>query len=176
MEKIRAARAQDAERMLEIYKPYVMETPVSLETEVPSLEEFCARLAEREGKFPWIVLEKNNEILGYAYASPFKSRRAYDWSVEATVYVKRGHHRSGIGKALYAALLEIIKKQGVINVFGVITLPNEGSIGLHEHFGFVSIGKFKDAGFKMGQWWDVGCWQLQFEKPKVPNILRPPQT
>lgn len=174
MEKIRLATLDDAECILEIYKPYVLETPISFETEVPSIQEFRERLAEKLGKFPWLVFERDGEILGYAYAGPFKNRRAYAWSVESTVYVQRGLHRSGLGKALYGKLIEVVKHQGAVNVIGGITLPNDASVGLHEHFGFVPVARFRDAGFKMGKWWDVGYWQLQFQKPIAPGHLRSP--
>lgn len=174
MERLRSAKLDDAEAMLEIYTPYVTETAVSFEIEVPTLREFRSRMIEREGKFPWLVYEKSGEVLGYAYAGPFKDRKAYEWSVEATIYVKRGLQRTGIGKALYGELLKISKAQGVLNVIGGITLPNEGSVGLHESFGFLPVAIFKDAGFKLGRWWDVGYWQLQFENPGVPKPLRRP--
>lgn len=174
--QIRDARLDDAEQILEVYKPYILDTPVSFELEVPQLNEFQGRLVERNGKFPWLVFERDNQILGYAYAGPFKSRCAYEWSVESSVYVKKGCHRLGIGKALYGALLDVVKFQGAVNVIGGVTLPNEASVGLHEHFGFVNVAIFKDAGFKMGRWWDVGYWQLQFQKPVVPGPLRPPKT
>jgi L-amino acid N-acyltransferase YncA len=174
MQIVRAAGLEDAEKILEIYKPYVSETAISFETEVPSLQEFRGRMASITGKFPWLVYERDGEILGYAYAGPFRSRCAYEWSVEASVYVQHGVHRSGIGKALYGPLLETLKGQGAVNVIGGVTLPNEGSIGLHEYFGFEKVGVFKDAGYKLGKWWDVGYWQLQFTKPEHPPHLRAP--
>lgn len=173
MERIRPAQLEDADAVLEIYKPYILDTPITFETEVPSPREFQKRIAEKVGKFPWLVFEREGAILGYAYAGPFKSRRAYEWSIESSIYVRKDVQRTGIGKALYGKLLEIVKAQGAVNVFAGITLPNDASVALHESFGFVNIGCFKDAGYKLGQWWDVGYWQLQFSKPLKPEPLRP---
>jgi L-amino acid N-acyltransferase YncA len=174
MIKTRTASLADAQEMLEIYRPYVLETPISFETEAPSLEEFQRRVSEKIGKFPWLVCEMENKIVGYAYAGPFRARSAYDWSVESSVYIRRGFHGKGLGKALYEKLLSILKDQGVVNVIGGMTMPNEASLKLHEHFGFTQVAQIKNAGFKMGRWWDVGYWQLQLQKPLVPHPLRPP--
>jgi L-amino acid N-acyltransferase YncA len=175
MKKIRTASVNDAEFMLEIYRPYVLETPISFETELPSLDEFSKRISETLQKYPWLVCEVDNKVVGYAYAGAYRSRPAYSWSAESTVYVQKGFHGKGIGKDLYANLLKILEAQGIVNVMGGITLPNEASVKLHEHFGFVQVAQFKDAGFKMDRWWDVGYWQLQFQKPEEPNRLQLPQ-
>lgn len=172
--KIRTATVDDAQAMLEIYRPYVLETPISFEMEVPSLIDFQSRVAETLGKFPWLICEMDNQIIGYAYAGPFRSRLAYMWSVESTVYVRTGFHGKGIGQDLYKILFKVLKSQGAVNVIGGITLPNEASVKLHERFGFVNVARIKDAGFKMGKWWDVGYWQLQFEKPQRPGLLEAP--
>ena len=175
MKKIRTASISDAKEMLDIYSPYVLETAVSFEMEAPSLKEFQHRISEITGKYPWLVCEMENEIVGYAYAGAFKSRCAYAWSAESSVYVRRGFHGKGIGTALYENLLEILRDQGVVNVIGGMTMPNAGSRKLHEHFGFVQIAQFKDAGYKLDRWWDVGYWQLQFKKPQEPGPLGPPK-
>lgn len=172
MKQTRFATVNDAASMLEIYRPYVQETPISFETECPSNEEFQRRVLERSGKYPWLVCEVDGEIVGYAYAGAFHARRAYQWSVESTVYIKEGCHRRGIGRDLYENLFQILKGQGVVNVIGIITLPNEGSQKLHEHFGFVQAALYKDIGFKFDKWWDVGYWQLQLQKPQHPGPLR----
>jgi L-amino acid N-acyltransferase YncA len=174
MRTIRMANANDCGSMREIYSPYVEESPVSFETETPSLAEFEKRLLEREGKYPWLVCESENEILGYAYAGPFHTRCAYQWSVESSIYIKRGHQGAGIGRSLYEQLFAILKRQGVVNVIGGMTLPNEASRKLHESFGFVQVAQYRDIGFKLGRWWDVGYWQLQLAKPDRPETPRPP--
>jgi phosphinothricin acetyltransferase len=173
--KIRSVRPEDAEQILEIYSPHVTDTPVSFETEVPTLLEFKKRIEEYTAKFPWIVAEINGEIAGYAYASTHRSRAAYEWSVECSVYIDKSHQGKKIGTALYAKLFEMIKAQGAVNVYAGITLPNEGSIRLHESMGFFPIGTFKDVGFKLGKWWDVGWWQLQLQLPVRPQPLTGPE-
>lgn len=172
--KIRFATPNDAVRLLEIYAPYVLETPISFETEVPELSEFKQRIQDTSAKFPWLVCETEGPIAGYAYASAHRSRCAYEWSVESTVYVDGRHHGKGIGRELYQELFRCLKAQGVVNVFAGITQPNEGSVRLHESLGFVPIGRFKDIGFKQGKWWDVGWWQLQLQKPSHPSPLKSP--
>jgi L-amino acid N-acyltransferase YncA len=175
MKKIRTATTDDAKDMLDIYRPYVLETPISFEVDVPSIEEFERRISEKVGKYPWLLCELEDEIVGYAYAGNFHTRCAYAWSVESSVYVRRGFHGKGIGKFLYENLLNILKEQGVVNVIGGMTMPNEASLRLHEHFGFVKVAQYKDVGFKMGQWWDVGYWQLQLQKPEIHSSLQEPR-
>jgi phosphinothricin acetyltransferase len=172
METIRLACPEDAGSILDIYRPYVLNTAISFETDAPSLAEMSKRISDTLTHFPWLIIEDDKSILGYAYAGPFKSRCAYSWSVESTVYVKEGFHGKGIGKKLYLDLLERLKNQGAVNVIGGIALPNEASVGLHESFGFKQIAQFKDIGFKLGKWWDVGYWQLQLQKPTEPKPLR----
>jgi phosphinothricin acetyltransferase len=169
---IRLARPEDAAAIQAIYAPYVTSTPISFEIEPPSVDEMAARMARIGAMFPWLVYEENGEILGYAYAGAHKERAAYVWSADATVYVARGAHRRGIGRALYRRLLPILDLQGFHNVYGGITLPNEGSVGLHEACGFTRIGIYKEVGFKQGSWYDVGWWGLRLNEaaaePKLP--------
>ncbi len=172
MKNIRPVTAKDAASILEIYRPYVLDTPISFEVEPPTLKEIEQRILNITAKFPWIVMEEENSIIGYAYVSEFKNRKAYDWSVESTVYIKQGYHRKGIGKKLYQELLIKLYDLGVVNVIGGITLPNQSSVKLHESFGFKQVAQFKDAGFKSGHWWDVGYWQLQLQRPDVPKPLK----
>lgn len=169
--KTRFATTGDAARMLEIYAPYVLESPISFETEVPDLGEFQERIREITAKFPWLVYEIEGVVVGYAYASTHRSRCAYEWSVESTVYVDKKHHGKGIGTELYQELFGLLKAQGAVNVFAGITQPNERSVRLHESLGFTGVGIFKDIGFKQGKWWDVGWWQLQLQKPEHPKPL-----
>jgi L-amino acid N-acyltransferase YncA len=122
----------------------------------------------------WLVWEQKNQILGYTYAGPFKSRCAYYWSVESTVYVRQNFQEKGIGKSLYQNLLKRLSHQGAVNIIGGIALPNTSSVALHEGLGFKQVAKFKDVGFKLGRWWDVGYWQLQLQKPAEPSALRAP--
>ncbi len=168
---IRLATLNDAPRILEIYAPYILDSPISFETVVPSLEEFQQRMRETQTKFPWLVYESNNHVVGYTYASPHRSRCAYEWSVESAVYTDAKYQGQGIGTQLYGELFRMLKAQGVVNIFAGITQPNEASVGLHQSVGFAPIGCFKDVGFKQGKWWDVGWWQLQLQKPAQPKPL-----
>lgn len=174
MERIRLATTEDAGSILEVYRPYVLETAISFEADAPSLREMQKRISETLSHFPWLVYENKTSILGYAYAGPFKSRCAYSWSVESTVYVKQDSVGKGIGRRLYVELLDRLERQGAVNVIGGISLPNEASVGLHERLGFAQVAQFKDVGFKLGRWWDVGYWQRQLHKPVEPAALRKP--
>lgn len=175
MENIRFAKIEDSGAMLDIYAPYVLETAISFETEVPSLAEFQSRVVDTLPKYPWLIYEIDNRIVAYAYAGSYRSRCAYGWSLESTVYVDRNFRGNGIGTKLYRTLFQLLKEQGAVNVFAGITQPNEASVRLHESLGFVPVGIYKDIGFKIGKWWDVGWWQLQLQKPERPDCLRLPR-
>jgi L-amino acid N-acyltransferase YncA len=151
-----------------------METAISFEVTPPSLTEIEQRIFETLNKFPWLVLESHEGVLGYAYAGPYRNRSAYSWSAETAVYVRQGFQSKGIGKVLYSRLLELLETQGFFNVIGGIALPNDASVRLHESLGFKKVAHFKDIGFKLGQWWDIGFWQLQFPKPVKPQDLKAP--
>ena len=119
--------------------------------------------AEGRHRHPWLVAESDGEVLGVAYAGRYKTRRAYDWAVETTVYVSHRHHRRGVGSALYRSLLPILAAQGFHTAIGVIALPNPGSVALHERFGFVAAGETPRVGWKFGRWWGVGNWQKMLQ-------------
>lgn len=173
MEKIRPVTLEDAKAIRAIYSQYIS-TPITFEIDVPSLEEMRARISEYSKHFPWIVMEKDQEIIAYAYATNFKARAAYRWSVESSVYVDEKHVKQGLGKIIYTELMKRLEKNGVLNVIGVITLPNSQSTRLHESMGFKFVGKFPEVGFKNGKWWDVGYWQLTLPKPEAPEEVRKP--
>ena len=147
---IRMAEPEDAEALLEIYRPYVENTAVSFEYEVPSVEEFRGRIEHTLEKYPYLVEEKNGELIGYAYVSPFKTRAAYDWSVETSIYIKKGITGQGYGKRLYLKLEEILKKQHILNMNACIAYT-----GFHEHLGYGLVGKFHKSGYKFGSWYDM---------------------
>jgi phosphinothricin acetyltransferase len=169
---IRLATAEDSARLLEIYGPFVKNTAVSFEYTVPEEAEFAKRIDTTLEKLPWLVCEIGSEIVGYAYASMHKARAAYQWSVDASVYVDPRYHGRHIGTALYTALFEVLRVQGYYNVYAGITLPNAKSEGLHESFGFVPIGVFHHVGYKLGAWHDVKRFELALAKlPEEP--LRP---
>lgn len=162
MVNVRAATEADAAAMLEIYRPYVEETPVSFETEVPSVDAFRKRMI---GPYPWLVAEMNGAVTGYAYAGPHRRRSAYQWCVEVSAYVQASHHRRGIGRLLYTELFEELRAEGFVNAYAGIVLPNEASVRLHESLGFEPIGVYRRIGFKLGRWHDVGWWGLRLQEP-----------
>jgi L-amino acid N-acyltransferase YncA len=156
---IRPAAAADTPALLAIYRPFVEETVVSFEFEVPTLTDFAARVAKALAGWQWLVAEREGEILGYAYGSSHRARAAYQWSVEVSAYVHPGHHRQGVGRALYLRLFEDLAAKGFCNAFAGIALPNDASVGLHESLGFQPIGVFRSIGRKFGKWHDVAWFQ-----------------
>jgi L-amino acid N-acyltransferase YncA len=157
---IRIADAGDAGALAAIYAPYVAETAISLEAWPPDGAEMAARMARLGADFPWLVHEAEGRVVGYAYASPYAERSGYRWSAATTVYVARGAERRGIGRGLYRRLLSILKLQGFHAAFGGVTLPNAASVGLHEACGFRQVGVYREVGYKLCAWWDVGWWGL----------------
>jgi phosphinothricin acetyltransferase len=155
---VRPADAADAARCLEIYAPFVRETPVSFEIEVPTSEDFARRIAETTMAYPWLVAEIGGVIVAYAYACPHRVRPAYKWSAEVSAYVADGCRRRGVGRALYLELLDVLNRQGYANAYAGIALPNPESVAFHESMGFEPVGVYKMVGFKLGRWHDVGWW------------------
>ncbi|HWX59133.1 arsinothricin resistance N-acetyltransferase ArsN1 family B [Bradyrhizobium sp.] len=158
--RIRVAMPADADQILAIYAPIVRDTTISFEDEPPTAEEMAGRIAGTLATHPYLVCEEDGRVRGYIYASVFRARAAYRWSVETTVYIDGRTRRSGVGRALYEALLPILRRQGFHSAFAGIALPNAGSVGLHETLEFRSVGVCQDVGFKHGQWRDVGWWRL----------------
>lgn len=168
--RIRLARPEkDAAALLDIYAPYVRDTPVSFECEVPPLEDFTRRIQGIAQDYPYLVCEINHTIAAYAYAHRHKERAAYAWNAELSVYVSPAFIRRGLGSALYNALMALLKLQGVLNVYGIVTLPNPASERLHERLGFRRVGVYRKTGYKLGAWHDVAC----FEKNIRPYGPRP---
>jgi L-amino acid N-acyltransferase YncA len=166
---VEVATPADAEAVAAIYAPYVDETAISFETELPSADEFGRRIADTLAGFPWLVCRKDGEVVGYAYGHAFATRAAYSWSVETSVYVRHDAHRLGIGSRLYGALLPILLEQGYRRAFAGVTLPNPGSVALHESLGFMPCGVYRNVGWKFGSWWDVGWWQLDLQPTPNPD-------
>ena len=159
--RLRLATPDDAAGVHAIYAPVVRETAISFEYDEPTVDEMARRIATvLASGFPWIVAEVAGAVGGYAYASAFRTRRAYDWTTEVSVYVRPDQHRRGLGRTLYAKLFEILTLQGYRSAYGVATAPNPGSEGLHEAMGFELVGRFPRVGFKFGRWHDVICWHL----------------
>ena len=156
---------KDARQVAAIYYPYVINTPITFESTPPNGIEISSRMEHVLPSYPWLVCVHDNELMGYAYGDQFRSREAYDWSVETTIYVRESAHGLGIGSALYISLLEILKIQGYVSAVGVIALPNHKSVKLHERMGFRLDGTLPSAGYKDGKWYDVGLWWKQLNNP-----------
>ncbi|MDO5981701.1 GNAT family N-acetyltransferase [Flavivirga spongiicola] len=159
---IRSLNLSDVEELLDIYNYYVLNSIVTFDDEVLSLDTFKDKIIRINTDYPFIVFEENNEILGYAYGSKWRPKPAYKHTVESTVYVKHGALGKQIGTKLYTELLFELKKQNYHVVIGGLTLPNDASVKLHEKFGFKQVAHFKEVGLKFGKWLDVGFWQLDF--------------
>lgn len=153
--KIREVTLEDVKKLVEIYAPYVENTAVSFEYEVPNIEVFRERVKTITESYPYLVVLMNDEIVGYAYASSFHARAAYQWCAELSIYLKQDIHGKGIGKRLYQEMEARLKKQNVKNLYACIAYPNEKSIGFHEYMGFKTIGHFHQCGYKFNQWWDM---------------------
>ena len=164
MTALRLAKKEDAVAILDIYAPYIKNTSITFETEVPSVASFAERIENYLKNYPWLVCEINGKIAGYAYGSKYRERTAYQWSIECSVYVDEKYWKHGVAKALYTALFEILKQQGFMNVYAVINLPNEKSVAFHERLGFIHFADFENVGYKLGKWKTVGWWQRQLNE------------
>jgi L-amino acid N-acyltransferase YncA len=143
-----------------IYAPFVTDSPVSFETAPPTAEEMRARIEAGGDLYPWIVAADDQDaVLGYAYATAFRPRPAYRFAVETSVYLSASAQGRGLGERLYRALIETLIAQGFMQAIGAITLPNPGSVRLHEKVGFFQAGTYRQVGYKFGRWLDVGLWQ-----------------
>lgn len=159
--KIRPASERDAAELADIYNYYVSNTYISFETEPVAAEQMAQRIAETiVTPLPWLIAEASEGIVGYAYATRWKRRRAYRFSVESAIYMDPEHTRQGIGDPLYSTLVDAIRSMSIHSVIGGIALPNEGSVRLHERLGFKKVGHLEQVGYKFGRWVDVGYWQL----------------
>lgn len=159
MPSVRLASLADADAIAAIYAPYVAETAISFEATPPPAAEMAKRIASTLERFPFLVFDQGDGVIGYAYAGAFAARAAYRWSVEVTVYTAPHTHRRGVGRALYTQLFVLLTRQGFHSAFAGIALPNPNSVGLHEAMGFVHQGTLRQVGFKHGAWHDVGWWR-----------------
>lgn len=167
---VRAASLEDLPGMLEIYRPYVEETTITFEYDVPSLEEFRQRYNGIMPALPWLVCQYEGITAGYAYAARYHQRAAYQWNAELSVYIRQDYQGKHIGTALYRSLLRVLTLQGFLYAHALVTLPNQNSIRLHTHMGFRKVCVNEKTGFKLGVWRDVAelCLPLA-EIPKVPD-------
>ena len=177
--KIRNADVNDVERLLEIYAYYVMNTAITFEYDVPSISNFQNRMQRTMEKYPYIVIEKDGIIQGYAYAGAFVGRAAYDWSCELTVYLDYNARKGGLGRKIYEALEAELKKMGILNLYACIAYPetedeylDKNSAKFHEHLGFTKVGEFHKCGYKFGRWYNM-IWMEKIigeHKDKLPKI------
>ena len=175
---LRPYRPDDIPAVTKIYGHYVRETVITFETSAPDEAEMANRFAAVAGKgHPLLIGEMGGEVVGYAYACPHRQRTAYRWSVDVSVYVAAAHHGQGVGRALYAELFERLRAQRFRMAYAGITLPNPASVALHESLGFVQVGTMREVGWKLGEWRDVGWFQLELAPAgsgRPPEPLPPP--
>ena len=153
--RLRPAVEADGAAVAAIYAPYVTDTVITFDYEPVSGEEFSRRIRTTLERYPYLVAEENGEIIGYAYASAFKGRAAYDWSIETSIYIRMDRRGQGAGRALYEALETALRSQNVLNVNACITYPNPASVAFHEKLGYTTVAHFHRCGFKLGEWRDV---------------------
>ena len=173
---IREATAEDAAAILEIYAPYVKNTAITFEYDVPTLEEFAERITNIKKRHPYLVAEMDGKIVGYTYAQPFKTRAAYAWSVETSIYVRSDRKRSGIGSRLYRALEDILRAQHVVNLYACIAYPqvedeylSKDSAVFHERQGYTLAGTFQECAYKFGKWYGLICMEKHLDDHRMPN-------
>lgn len=171
---IRSATINDGTKLLAIYAPYVEETAISFEYEVPTVEEFQRRIEQTLKKYPYLVACQEDRIIGYAYASPLKERQAYAYSVEVSIYVGKDFKRLGIGKRLYLALEEELRRRGFLNIYAYIACPcqddeylTRDSIEFHKHMNYRLVGKFRKCGYKFGHWYNIVCMEKLIGEHKM---------
>lgn len=176
---IRPASPEDAEALLDIYAPYVENTAITFEYDVPSKEEFRGRIERTLRRYPYFVAEGGGKLLGYAYAGPFVGRAAYSWAAELSIYVRLENRRSGVGKRLYAALEKALKAQGYLNLEACIGVPEKddeyldhNSVEFHRHMGFRMVGTFSKCGQKFGRWYDM-AWMEKLIGEHLPGLPVP---
>lgn len=179
--EIKIASPSDAEAILNIYAPYIKNTAITFEYEVPSVEEFQKRIIHTLKKYPYLLALKGGEIIGYAYAGPLHVRAAYAWSVETSIYVKKDYKGKGTGRTLYEALEYVLKKQNVINSNACIAYPEKedqfltrDSVKFHSRLGYQKVAEFHQCAYKFGTWYNM-VWMEKFlsEHPRKPHAFRP---
>ena len=176
--KIRIASVDDAEAILKIYAYYVEKTAIAFECDVPTVDEFKARIANTLKKYPYFVAVRNDKIIGYTYAGAFVGRAAYNWSAEMTIYLAADEKRQGLGRLLYETLENALVKMGITNLYACIGYPETedeyltaNSAQFHEHMGYVKCGEFRRCGYKFGRWYHM-IWMEKiigkYEKKQPP--------
>lgn len=169
--EIRLAKPSDARSLLDIYAPYVEKTAITFEYEVPTVEDFANRVEKTLEKYPYLLAEEDGLILGYAYASTYYARAAYDWAVELSVYVSQDARGKGVGSKLYDELEDLLDKMGYMHFLACISLPNEASLALHLKRGYQKVAYFPKIGYKFERWHDIVWLQKSLEKDVRPIKL-----
>ncbi len=171
---MRFATVDDGRAIRTMYAPYIENTVITFENDVPSIEEMAERIASVQKTYPWIVAEQENSIIGYAYASALRSRAAYQWCAELSVYLDPEQAGHGYGAWLYDALMQLLRLQGIRVVYGVVAVPNAASERLHQRFGFKQAGLLTRCGYKLGQWIDVAYYEKRLiEDESRPDPIKP---
>lgn len=169
-----ADAASDAARVAAIYRPAVENNYISFEETAPAADEMAERMRKVLARMPWLVAEdESGPVVGYAYASPHRERAAYRWSVDISVYVDPAWHGRGVGRLLYDELLERLRGQGFVNAYAGVTLPNPGSVALHEAIGMTRVGVYRRVGYKLGEWRDVAWFELRLAEPATDPPAEP---
>lgn len=173
--KIRPVKLCDIPDILKIYEYYITNTAITFEYILPSLEEFTSRIEQVIQRYPYLVAEVEGNIIGYAYANILKDRKAYEWSVETSIYVHHRYKSLSIGKQLYTKLFDYLKKQGVLSVYACITAPlrddqycDSSSYTYHRYLGFSEVGRFPKAGYKFNTWYDIVWMHMELEDHSTP--------
>ena len=160
---IRAATLADVPAILGIYAPFILDTTVSFEYVVPTVAEFAQRVEHIQKRFPYLVAEEDEQVMGYAYASAHRERAAYQWSVDTSVYIHPDAHRRGVARQLYMTLFDLLRRQGFYNAYAGITLPNPASEAFHRSMGFRPVGVYENVGFKFGTWHSTEWLQMALQ-------------
>ena len=176
MPLIRLARVGDAAQITTIYAPVVASSAISFELDPPTEAIIAERIASTLPAYPWLVSEDAGSIVGYAYASQHRSRAAYQWSADVSVYIHERWRGQGAGRALYTMLFALLQAQGYANIYAGIALPNPGSVALHEAMGMTPVGIYRHVGYKLGAWHDVGWWEGALQSPPEPPAPPRPLT
>lgn len=181
MWKVRNATLDDAARLVEIYDYYVQKTAITFEYQTPSVSQFQERMTTTLARYPYLVVEKDQIVQGFAYAGPMSSRPAYDWSCELTIYLDPNAQKNGMGRGLYAAMEKILKAMGIINLYACVAIPevddaylNMNSANFHQHLGYIKVGQWNQCGYKFGNWYHIWWMEKQLgEHPAQPIPVIP---
>ncbi len=166
---VRPVQISDADFCLRLYSKYVVDSAVSFELEAPSLEEFSNRIETISKRFPYLIAEESGSAVGYAYASAYRDRAAYQWNVEVSIYVEERSKKSGVATKLYTELFSELERIHICKAFAVIALPNEASVGFHQKMGFEKFATYRNVGFKLNQWHDVLWMEKIIQSPEAPS-------